>query len=381
MRIGRRELLTGAGGALLSTALPWAARAQENPDRAYLALWATTQSMALPGLPGLPEGFKLEDLPAEARAAFEGLLGGRKELEVRLWSKGDAPAGATANLDVPAGLSLGKTLPLQINRPEARKAEIEKIKIPEEYRITDDFEIRQYWGCSQTVLPGQPKIWKLANLSVAEREAWKRNSSGGFGYLEKPEWTEARWPNSKASAPANPLQAKKVGSLRGDHKLRTSYLGEAGFTVTEPVDFLEPVSFVTPKPGKADLTPSIAVAWKKIPNVLGYHLTAIAPKGKKLLIQWSAGKNSEGMYGGEQFPQMAEVRALVEKGVYLTPDTTSCNIPAGIFEGCDNVMIQMTAYGPGQAFDQPNSPAIRVQTRSTGMLTLGKGFGADKEDN
>jgi hypothetical protein len=37
----------------------------------------------------------------------------------------------------------------------------------------------------------------------------------------------------------------------------------------------------------------------------------------------------------------------------------------------------MTAYGPGQALDQPNAPAIRVQTRSLGMLTLGKGFGVE----
>jgi hypothetical protein len=133
------------------------------------------------------------------------------------------------------------------------------------------------------------------------------------GFLERPDWTEANWPNSKYGAPANPSQAKKIGSLRGDHKLRTSYLGEASFTVTDPIDFLEPVTFTTPTPGKADLKPSIAVAWKKIPNALGYHLTAISPKGKKLLIQWSAGKNVEGMNAAGQFPQMAEVRALAEK--------------------------------------------------------------------
>ncbi|MCC2672566.1 MAG: hypothetical protein K0Q72_5038, partial [Armatimonadetes bacterium] len=33
--------------------------------------------------------------------------------------------------------------------------------------------------------------------------------------------------------------------------------------------------------------------------------------------------------------------------------------------------LTMTAYGPGQAFDAPNAPAIRVQTRSIGMLALG----------
>jgi hypothetical protein len=366
MNIQRRTFLLGACGSVVAAAV----RAQENPDRAYLALWATTQSMSIPGLPGLPEGLKLEDLPPEAAAALAGLTG-RKELEVRLWSAGAAPGGATATLDVPAGLALGKTLPLEIMRPEARKAQAAKVQIPEEYRITDDFEIRQYWGCSETVLPGQPRVWKLGDLSATEREQWKRYSAGGLGALEKPDWTEGVWPNSKSGAGRNPL-ATKPGSLQGEHRLRTSFLGEASFTVAGPVDFLEPVTFNSPKSGKANLKASIPVAWKPIPNALGYHLLAVAPKGRKLLIMWSAGKNAEGMAaGGQQFPQMAEVRSLVEKGVYLPGTATSCNIPIGIFEGCENVMLTMTAYGPGQAFDAPNAPAIRVQTRSIGMLALG----------
>lgn len=368
MKIQRRTLLLGACGSVAAAAV----RAQEKGDRAYLALWATTQSMSIPGLPGLPAGLKLEDLPPEAAAALGALSGLRKELEVRLWSHGAAPAGATATLDVPGGLALGPTLPLEIKRPEARKAEIEKLKIPEEYRITDDFEIRQYWGCAATVPPGQPKVWKLSDLPATDRDAWKRYSAGGLGMLEKPDWTEATWPNAKAQAGRNPLLAKP-GSLKGAHRLRTSYLGDAGFQVTE-ADFLEPVTFTTPKPGEADLKRSISVAWKAIPGALGLHLLAVCPKGRKLLIMWSAGKNAEGLSAGQQFPQMAEVRSLVEKGVYLPGDATSCNIPAGIFDGADNVMLTMTAYGPGQAFDAPGSPAIRVQTRSIGMLTLGRGL-------
>ncbi len=370
MQINRRTLLLGTFG----TALASAVRAQENRDKAYLALWATTQNMSLPGLPGLPEGLKLEDLPPEAAAALGALASGRKELEVRLWSPGTAPAAATANLDVPAGLKLGSTLPLEIYRPEVRKAEAAKSVIPEEYRITDDFEIRQYWGCSETVLPGQPKIWKISDLPPADREAWKRYSTQGMGAIEKPDWTEAMWPNAKSQAGTNPLLVKP-GSLQGDHKLRTSYLGDAAFRVSGPVDFLDPVVFTSPKPGSADLKQFIHLSWKPVASVLGYHLTAVAPKGRKLLIMWAGGKTYEGMGAGMQFPQMSEVRALVEKGVYLPPSATSCNIPAGIFEGCQNVMVNMTAYGPGQAFDAPNSPAIRVQTRSIGMLTLGTGFG------
>lgn len=375
MKLDRRTLLLGACGSLVATA----ARAQEKRDQSYLALWATTQNMSLPGLPGLPKGLKLEDLPPEAAAAFAALTGGRRELEVRLWSPGAAPAGATANLDIPAGLSLGPTLPLEINRPEVRKAQAEKIEIPKEYRITDDFEIRQYWGCSETVLPGQPRIWRLGDLPVAEREAWKRLSSGGLGMLEKPDWTEAVWPNSKSGVGRNPAMVKP-GSLKGEHKLRTSYLGDAAFRVTDPVDFLDPVVFTSPEPGKADLKRSIRLSWKPIPNALGYHVMAVCPKGRKLLIMWSAGKNAEGLNGGQQFPQMSEVKELVARGVYLAPDVNACNIPAGIFEGATNAMVTLTAYGPGQAFENPNSPSIRVQTRSMGMLSLVSPFPGQGEN-
>ncbi|HTE19944.1 MAG TPA: hypothetical protein VK689_16390 [Armatimonadota bacterium] len=374
MRIERRTFLLGACGSLLAAAVG----AQEKRDRASLALWATTQNLSIPGLGGLPEGVKLEDLPPEAAAALGALAGGRKDLQVRLWSPGAAPAGATANLEVPAGLNLGATLPLEILRPEARRA-AQSEPLPEEFRITDDFELRQYWGCSETVLPGQPKVIKIGDLPAADREAWKRYSGRGFGALEKPDWTAAVWPNAKAGAGANAAQAKP-GSLRGEHRLRTSYLGEAGFRVTDPVDFLAPVTFTSPKPGKADLKRSIRLEWKPIPSVLGYHLTALSPKGRKLLIMWSGAKNAEGFNAGLEFPQMAQVRAFVEQGLFLPPTATSCNIPAGIFDGCENVIVNMTAYGPGQAFDAPNAPAIRVQTRSVGMLTLGLGAGGDDAD-
>jgi hypothetical protein len=68
---------------------------------------------------------------------------------------------------------------------------------------------------------------------------------------------------------------------------------------------------------------------------------------------------------------MAEVRQYVERRLFLPGSATSCAIPAGAFEGCEMAMVQLTAYGPGQAFELPGQPNIRVQTRSLGTLMLG----------
>ena len=373
MRLQRRSFLLGSGASLLAAA----AGAQESRDGAYMALWATTQSMVVPGLDGgLPPGLDLNSLPPAARAQIEGLLGPKKLLEVRLWSPGAAPANAKANLDIPAALQLGETLPLDISRPEQRKPEA--TQAPKEFRLADDFEIRLYWGCSESVAAGQPKVMNLSTLTGPEREAWKRAANQGAGYVEKPDWTQAVWPNAKQAQGGRPGAPNfggppKAGSLKGGYTLKTSYLGQAPFTVTQ-ADFLDAVVFTSP--GKdINLKRAIPLAWKPIPTALGLHLFAVAMKDSKTLIMWSAGPNSGGTAAAPSFPSMAEVKEMVEKGVFLRPEVGTCSIPAGIFDGTQAAMLQMIAYGPGQAFESPNAPNIRVQTRSMGMLPLGAGFG------
>lgn len=395
MKLDRRTLLLGTLGSAYAASV----RAQEN-DRAFMALWATTQNMKLPGLEGLPADLKLDQLPPQAAAALGGLLGPQKRLQVLLWSPGAAPANATANLDVPAGLQLGPTLPLEILRPEVRRERAEKERgAGGPAQQPDDFEFRWYWGCSETVRPDQPKVWKLSDLPALDRETLRRYQAAvggrGGGGLEKPDWTEAVWPNSTGMGggrqpgripglpgrlPGLPggipglgggAAPKQPGSLKGAHTLRTSYLGSAPFTVTE-ADFLEPVVFTSGGgEKKPDFKKAMPLAWKPIPTCIGIHLTAFGLRGRRTMVMWNGGDTNEGGLSLGEFPQMVEVRQYVERRLFLTGGTTACTIPAAAFEGCQFAMVQLTAYGPGQAFDVPGQPSIRVQTRSTGSLTLG----------
>ncbi|MBI3912455.1 MAG: hypothetical protein HY320_16160 [Armatimonadetes bacterium] len=355
MRI--RFAILGLGTLLLAAAVG----AQDAREKPALSVWATTQSMTLPRMLQLPPGLKLEDLPPEARTALGALTGPQRLLEVRLLSPGVAPANASATLNVPPGLKLGPTLTLEIQRPEKPGGEP-----GDPGELPQDFEVRQYWGCSETVPPGQPKVWKLSDISAAERARWRRLAARAGARSRESGWTEAVWPNALDQRPP---QIAKDASLKGEHTLRSNYTGQVSFTLAPPVDFLEPVVFTSPAAGKKpDLKRTILLSWKPIPNALGYQAWVMAPKGRKAVVLWSAGQMEGG--GMAEFPSVAEIRQMVDKGLCLPPTKTACNIPAGIFDGCEAVNIQVVAYGPGQAFEA-QTPAVRVQTRSLGILALG----------
>lgn len=365
LRTGRLHPLPALSLALTLLAVG----AAPSQERAYFAVRLTTLNMLIPGAPGLPAGVDLEQLPPQVRQQLAGLFGPRRELTVRLLSPGEAPPNAQARLDIPPGLKLGPTLPLEILRPAERRRQ--NLNVPEPPGGRVDMEIRHYWGCAETVPAGQPRVMRIAEASPAQRALYERLQRRQAA-LERPDWTEAVWPNQRNEGP--PAIAPDA-SIRGDHTLRTNYAGEARFTVTPPVDFLEPVTFTSPDARRPiDLKRAIPLAWRRVANALGYQLLAVGMRGRNTLILWTAAPPEQHLAIQEEFPETAVVREAVAKGALLRPETTACSVPAGIFDGCEPVMVLLTAFGPGQAFEG-SGPAVRVQTRSLGQLTIGQGFG------
>lgn len=78
----------------------------------------------------------------------------------------------------------------------------------------------------------------------------------------------------------------------------------------------------------------------------------------------------DGLMGDMGFLQMAEVRDYVSKTVFMGPDRTSVNVPAGIFKDADFAMLNMVGYGPGAALDKAQ-PLPRIQTKTSLMVMLG----------
>ena len=347
-----------------------ATRAFAAGDQAYVAILADTQVQKMAGMPAmadLPPGLDLSKIPGLA-----GMLTGaaQRKLEVRLWSPGIAPANAFAYVTPPDGLQQGKKLDLELYRP---KGETDTAGGAGAFNpdAVKDFTIKIYWGSSDTVRPGQPKVIKWEGLTAEQKSAMKKQSSSANArgsYFYKPDWTTGYWPTSKQLG-----KVADTASLVGDYAVTTSYAGNVAIAAPPNVDFLAPIDLMTPKFDKpVPLDSVIPLSWRLIPNALGLHAMIIGMEGRNTLILWTSSEAyREDLMGIDWgFLEMAKVRELVDATVMMKGDRTSATVPVGIFKNCDMAMLTMVGYGPGAALDS-GQPLPRIQTKTSLMATLG----------
>lgn len=346
-----------AGGALLLAAAVACAQSGDKPE---LTLSADTMKMTIPGL----ENIKL---PPQAQAALggSGFGSAQRSLSVTLMKPGAPPESPTASLDIPEVLKLGPKLDLQVNQPAKPGVEGD----PALPGGIPDFVLNRYWGCSQTVRPGQPKVTSTKDLAPGIAAGLARSGRGARVNGGRPNWTDAYWPNGK-----NPAQNRiqETAALPGKYALHSNFVPGVQFEIPAGVTFLEPVSLTLPQ-GADALDRSVEVAWKPVAGALGYVAMATGMKQPKTMIMWTSAESEDGIaaaYGADGDP-----KAQVAKGILLPPDRTKCYIPEAIFKGCQGVSVQLIAIGP--SFTQAGTPAVKVHTRSTGMSMLGfpGGFG------
>lgn len=355
---------------MLSLALAFAGPAaapKPAQDQAYLAILAETKLMQMVGMPKMP------DLPPGIKLPPGVVLPGQPQrtLQVRLWSPSIAPADATATLAPPAGLKLGDKLKLELYRPTPAD-EASGGKVPGfDPDANPEFTIKVYWGSSETVKEGQPKIIKWAGMTPEQKAEMKRrakeaqNAAGSYFY--KPNWTTGYWPPAK-----NPGTIAADASLVGSYNLTTSYTGNVALDVPSGVDFLAPIKLASPSlEEKLNLGGALNFEWAAIPNNLGQHASVIGMEGKNTFIIWTSSETyADALLGDTGFLQMAEVRANVQNRLFMPPETTKAIVPAGIFKEADFAMLNMAAYGPGAARDE-TQPLPRVQSKSTLNVMLG----------
>jgi len=337
-------------------------------DQAYFAILAETKVGRMAGMPPIdlsqiPKGIKL---PPQA-LMFAGQAA--RILNIRLWSPSIAPADAKASVAPPEGLKQGSKLDLDLYRPEGSASDTGDVKgfDPDS---NPDYTIKIYWGSSDTVKDGQPKIIKWTGLTPEQREAMKtkaREANAANSYFYKPNWTTGYWPSK-----GQPGTIDNDASLIGKFSLTTNYTGNVEIEAPSNVNFLDPIQMSSPNlEQKIDLKKSIPFAWNKIPNALGQYATIVGMEGKNTLIIWSSSEVFvDSMMGDMGFLQMAEVKDFVSKTVFMAGDRTNVTVPAGIFAEADMAMMNMAGYGPGAALDKAQ-PLPRIQTKTTLMLMLG----------
>ncbi len=351
--------------ALLGTSLA----ASTADDQAYFAILAETKVGRMAGMPPmdfgeLPKGFKL---PPQAMM-FSGKP--MRLLNIRLWSPTIAPANASASVAPPEGLKQGPKLDLELYRPEGQ-AGGGKVQGFDPDADPEKFTIKIYWGSSETVKEGQPRIVTWGGLTPEQKAAMKDRAreaqAQGNSYFYKEGWTTGYWPTKKQAGDID-LSA----SLVGKYTLTTNYTGNVDIEAPSDVNFLAPIMMSSPNlDSKLDLNKSIGFKWPEISNALGLNASIIAMEGKSTMIMWTSSEVfTEGLMGDMGFLQMAEVRDFVGKTIFMAGDRTSVNVPAGIFANADFAVMNMAGYGPGSALEKAQ-PLPRIQTKTSLMLMLG----------
>jgi len=361
---------TVTAAILLLTGSPAAAAEKAKTPVTQYWVSVATQNMSVPGM------------PQEGMSGLQGMIigkmagvGPKKSLLLQLNSPRALPSGPEATHDIPPGLNMGNTLPLLI--PEREKP-VRGGEEPERKAEKPKVRMLFYWGCGETVRPGQPKVLDTEKMSMPEfgKAMSGRTGSGQTPPSQRTGWAYAEWPNRK-----DRQDVPKSGLLSGEHFIHGNYMPDIKFAVGERHDFMAPVEFTSVTGG---LTDSIAFQWKKIPTAIGYFAMAIGHNEKTgETILWSSSDAQDPGYGLMSYLPPADVSRFIRDKVVMGPDVTSCSLPKGIFKEANGAALQFIGYGDELNIAYPPKPkdpkipheyiwAVKLRNKSTGMLPLGQ---------
>ena len=382
--------LLPVGAALLALglgALPAAQAQNVKPPKAQLWMDVSTGGMA-----GMP------DMDSGVGAMLGGMMGGGNNttygmargmsfmpprvLDIALYNR--LKPGVEAAQLIPPGARMGDKLPLLPPPPAQPVKETEPSEVPEEYkRETPKGRILIYWGCGAEVRPGQPRIIDLARANPADfgtafagRFAPDRGARVGPGFV--------LFPNER-----NRVSLSRESSLVGDHQIQGDGVPPSfKFTLGAAQDVMPAIelqSSGTPKD-------SIALNWRSVNQARAYFLHAMGTVGENDMVMWSSSDTPDSGMGLFDYLPNATIDRWIKDKVLLTPETTQCAIPRGIFaakdagagrRGDSGGMLRMIAYGSESNFAYPPRPAdpkavwepdwaVRVRVKSSTMAMLGE---------
>ncbi len=367
----RLPLRTLAAAMLFTTAAY--AHAQSKGPVTQFWMDVATNSMSIPGMDDMPDG---------AMGGMAGMMGGMfgatkmpggapgKWLDEALYTR-SKPAGTEGSHAIPPTLNMGPSLPLipvtaiRTSGGHSESGEYEKPK----------GRLLFYWGCSETVRTGQPRI---VDFSKSNPEDFAKFMTGRWvadrGAKNSP--GRAVWPNERDNK-----RVPKESSLQGDHAVTGEGVPVAlRFAIGAAQDFIPPAKLST----AGDPKGSITVAWSSVDNAQAYFLNAMGSGGEggTDMIIWSSSEPPEPGWGLMDYLPPAKIKQFLGEKVILPTSTQRCAIPQGIFASAQGAMVRMIAYGPELNLSHPPKPAkadanwspewaVRVRVKSTGMAMLG----------
>jgi hypothetical protein len=242
-----------------------------------------------------------------------------------------------------------------------------------------------YWGCGSEIRPGQPKVLDMASATPGDfakffvgRSATQRGAHAAAG---RPVWPN---PDDSRMVPAE-------ASLKGEHAFSGKGIPDGfRFQIPAAQDLMPPLTL-----DQADSGGATELSWNAIATARAYFVSAMGSNGKEDMVMWTSSELADTGFGLMDYQTNAAVDRWLKEKVLLTPQTTRCTVPKGIF-GEHGGMLRLIAYGDELNLAHPPRPKdakakwqpvwavkLRVKAVTSGMLGMaaqGRAGAAAKEE-
>lgn len=338
MGFGRKVLLSlslcGAAGAAVSV---YASQGAASGPIARYDMRAGTVS----GMGAMGRG---------AGAAMGMMFGGRgdnvqHELLLRLGSS-DAPQKGAPKADhfMPSVAKLGKSVALVTPREEKQVVD----ELPQKPKG----RILVYWGCGATAPKGQPVIIDFSKIAAGQIPPgmWTSTITRDFGPTIANSRTFGRWPAEDGKF------VKPDSSLIGAHRIAGNYSPEIAFTLSK--DFMGPLRSST----RTQAGGATVLSWNRLAAATGYLAFLFGGKQGANgemgdMVMWTSSATRQFGGGLSDWLSPGQVANLVRDKVVLSPETTTCLIPAEVKRDAPDFRVgTLTAFGPQEDFAYPPKP-------------------------
>ncbi len=342
------------------------------PIATYWMSIDTSSGLPMGGMGGGGEGPSMMDI---GRMMLGGGAGSGANRSMRLELGAQRTAGGTpaAAHEIPPGLKMGASLPLETPQKPRRE--------PREDGMPENFEKPRgrmliFWGCGEKAGPGQPYIIDFAKMAQGDvpQGLLNRRVNVQRGPSPARSRTYGDWPNQRDST-----RVAGDGSLRGDHAIKGNYSPDIRFSLVEKYDFMEPVNLAMKKSGGG----SMSMSWNSVANAHGYFATAMGSSGNEDMVFWSSSNTRE--FGEQLMNWLApsEVARLIREKVVMPASTTECTASAQFVAAAPSAFVRFIAYGEEANFAHPPRPqdpkitwdqewAVKVRLKSTTSAMLGE---------
>ncbi len=343
--------------------------------------WMDVATVSMAGMDEMPEmgalGGLLGGMAGMGGVSFgatRGMMPGRwLDLAVTTQRK---PEGTEATQTIPPGQAMGNSLLLLPVQAQPRTPSGPGHQSVDEVPQQPKGRILFYWGCSETVRPGQPRVLDFSKTGLEDYGKFMMGrATRDTGAKALP--GHAIWPNEK--------QRQKVpqnASLMGAHAVSGDGLpASLQFTLGESQDFM-PKLAITSQGGGAGATQT---NWQILPTARAYFLNAMSGSdsgGETEMVIWSSSEVPEPGWGLMDYASNANVEKWLKEKVLLPADQSQCALPAGIFAKAQGAMLRGIAYGQELNLAHPPRPvdkriawepewAAKVRVKSLTMVMLG----------